>query len=69
MVPLRFLSLKHAHVRQNITYDCKSGVDNFMLVKLQAANGATVSFDDKTVRMVSQVHTCGMSLRYKDYRS
>lgn len=57
MVPLRFLRLKHAHVRQNITYDCKSGVDKFILVKLQAADGGVVSFNDKTVRMVSQVST------------
>ena len=55
VVPLRFLRLKHAHIRQNITYDCKSGVDNFMRVKLQAADGGVVSFGDKTVRMVSQV--------------
>ena len=56
MVPLRFLRLKHANVRQNITYDCNSGVDNFVLMKLQGANGDTIQFEDKTIQMVSQVN-------------
>ena len=54
-VPLRFLRLKHTNVRQNITYNCDSGVDSFMLVKMLGANGETLTFGDKTVRMVSQV--------------
>ena len=54
-MPLRFLRLKHNNVRQNITYSCDSGVDSFMLVKLMAANGDILTFNDKTVRMISQV--------------
>ncbi len=47
--------MKHNNVRQNITYSCDSGVDSFMLVKILGANGDLISFDDKTVRMISQV--------------
>jgi len=47
--------MRHENVRQNITYNCDSGVDNFMLVKMQGSNGETVTFGDKEVRMVSQV--------------
>ena len=54
-ITLRFLRLKHSNVRQNITYDCKGGMDGFMLVKLLGANGETLTFHDKTVRLVSQV--------------
>lgn len=54
-MPLRFLRLKHNNVRQNITYSCDSGVDGFTLVQLLAANGDTLTFNDKTIRMISQV--------------
>lgn len=54
-IPLRFLRLKHDNVRQNITYSCDSGVDSFMLVQLLGGNGDVISFNDKTVRMISQV--------------
>ena len=54
-IPLRFLRLKHAHVRQNITYNCDGGMDGFMMMKLKGANGDTIQFGDKTIRMVSQV--------------
>ena len=56
-MPLRFLRLKHNNVRQNITYSCDSGVDSFMLVQLLAANGDTLTFSDKTIRMISQVRS------------
>ena len=52
---MRFLRLKHSNVRQNITYNCDSGVDTFMLMRLQGANGDTIQFGDKTVRMLTQV--------------
>ena len=54
-IALRFLRLRHNHVRQNITYNCEAGMDAFMLVKLLGANGDTLTFHDKTVRLVSQV--------------
>lgn len=54
-IALRFLRLKYAHVRQNITYDCEGGMDGFMLVQLLGANGNTLTFHDKTVRLVSEV--------------
>ena len=54
-VALRFLRLKHNHVRQNITYDCEGGMDGFMLVQLLGANGDTLTFHDKTVRLISEV--------------
>ena len=55
-IALRFLRLKHNHVRQNITYNCDSGMDGFMLVQLLGANGDTLTFHDKTVRLISEVH-------------
>lgn len=61
-IPLRFLRLKHSHIRQNITYNCDSGADGFMLMKLQGANGDTIQFQDKTVRMVSQPGECPVVL-------
>jgi len=36
-----------------ITYN--SGVDTFMLIRLQGANGDTIQFGNKTVRMHTQV--------------
>ena len=54
-IALRFLRLKHSHVRQNITYNCDEGMDGFMLVQLLGANGDTLTFHDKTVRLVSEV--------------
>lgn len=63
-IPLRFLRLKHSNVRQNITYNCESGVDNFMLVKMRGSNGETVTFGDKTVRMISQVSIVCAQLQY-----
>lgn len=61
-IPLRFLRLKHTHVRQNITYNCEGGVDGFTLMKLQGANGDTIQFGDKTIRMVSQPGECPVVL-------
>ena len=55
-IALRFLRIKHAHVRQNITYDCEGGMDGFMLVQLLGANGDALTFHDKTVRLVSEVY-------------
>ena len=57
-IPLRFLRLKHENARQNITYNCDSGVDGFMLAKILGANGDTLTFEDKTIRMISEVNTC-----------
>ncbi len=54
-IALRFLRLKHNNVRQNITYSCDSGVDSFMRVRLLTGNGDVITFNDKTVRMISQV--------------
>lgn len=64
-MPLRFLRLKHNNVRQNITYSCDSGVDSFMLVQLMAANGDLLTFNDKTVRMISQVSYRKISGSYR----
>jgi len=61
-IPLRFLRLKHSNVRQNITYNCDSGVDTFMLMRLQGANGDTIQFGDKTVRMLTQPGECPVVL-------
>ena len=58
-IPLRLLRLRHSHVRQNITYTCDGGrVDSFMRLQLEGLNGGIIHYDDKTVRVVSQVHTC-----------
>lgn len=61
-IPLRFLRLKHNSVRQNISYSCDSGVDGFMLVKLLGENGDVITFNDKTVRMISQPGECPVVL-------
>ncbi|KAL5516622.1 hypothetical protein EMCRGX_G002006 [Ephydatia muelleri] len=42
--PLRFLRLKYSSVRQNITYDCGSGVDGFTKMRHQAADSTTFQF-------------------------
>lgn len=55
VIPLRLLRLRHSHVKQNITYSCDGGVDGFMNMQLQGMNGGVIRYDDKTVRVVSQV--------------
>lgn len=55
VIPLRLLRLRHDQVKQNITYDCDAGVDGFMLVKLQAANGGIIHYGSKIFRVVSHV--------------
>ena len=47
--------MKHENVRQNITYDCAAGADDFFNINLHAANGETIEFEGKSVRMVSEV--------------
>ena len=54
---MRVLRMKHENVRQNITYNCEAGADDFFNINLQAANGETINFEGKSVRMVSQVST------------
>jgi hypothetical protein len=62
IVPLRLLRLRHSHVRQNITYTCDSGANGFMEMKLQGVNGGTLSYGDKTIRMVSLPGECPVVL-------
>ena len=52
---MRVLRMKHENVRQNITYDCAAGADDFFNINLHAANGETIEFEGKSVRMVSEV--------------
>lgn len=61
-VPLRFLRLKYSSARQNVTYDCGSGVDGFIKMKLQAADGTTFQFGDKNIRVVSEPGQCPVVL-------
>eukprot|EP00731_Ephydatia_muelleri_P038537 Em0798g1a len=61
-IPLRFLRLKYSSVRQNITYDCGSGVDGFTKMRHQAADSTTFQFGVGTEED-GQVHD------YKDFWS
>ena len=53
---MRILRMKHENVRQNITYDCNAGVDDFFNIRLHAANGETIEYGGKAIRMVSKVN-------------
>lgn len=52
---MRILRLKYEHVVQNITYGCSAGVDGFLNLKLEAANGNTIKYTDRSIRVVSKV--------------
>ncbi|KAL5463569.1 hypothetical protein EMCRGX_G032477 [Ephydatia muelleri] len=70
-IPLRFLRLKYSSVRQNITYDCGSGVDGFTKMRHQAADSTTFQFGVGTEVHVmhSYVHTGLLACSRKMVRS
>lgn len=56
-VALRILKLKYDHVVQNITYGCAAGVDGFLKLKLETANGDTIEYADRGISVMSNVST------------
>ena len=54
-VALRILRLKYDHIVQNITYGCSHGVDGFINVKFETANGQSTDYAERGIRVASNV--------------